>query len=83
MELVATPDGRSLLRANSHGEGLRLYRVADLFPAATLPPADALLLAEIDAAAVVLHGGLEPLSGPDWLAKWREFRARQPAWHRW
>ena len=83
MELVATPDGRSLLRANFHGQGLRLYRMADLFPPPTLPPADALLLAEIDAAAEVLQGGIEPLTGAAWLAKWRAFRTRQPGWHRW
>lgn len=83
MELLATPDGRSLLRANFHGEGIRLYRLADLFPPPTLPPADALLLAEIDAAAEVLQGGLEPLTGAAWMAKWRTFRARHPDWHRW
>jgi WD40 repeat protein len=83
MQLVATPDGRSLLRANIRGQGIRLYRLADLFPPATLPAKDALLLGEIDAAAEVLQGGLEPLSAASWLAKWREFRARQPEWHRW
>lgn len=83
MQLVATPDGHSLLRGNFRGQGLRRYGLAELFPRATLPPADALLLAEIDAAAEVLQGGLEPLTAAEWIAKWREFRARQPGWHRW
>lgn len=83
MRLFATPDGRSLLRANFHGDGIRLYRLADLFPPVTLPPEDALLLAEIDASAKVLQGGLEPLTAAAWMERWRAFRARRPDWHRW
>lgn len=83
MQLTATPDGRTLLRANYGSDHVRLYRAADLFPPATLPPEDALLLAEIDAAAEVHQGGLEPLSAAGWIAKWKQFRAKHPEWHRW
>lgn len=46
----------------------------------TLPPAEALALAELEAAAVVQNGSLEPLSAADWLRRWQEFRARHPGW---
>ncbi len=83
MQLTATPDGRTLIRGNYFSDHVRLYRVADLFPPATLAPDDALLLAEIDAAAEVHQGGVEPLGAAGWLAKWKEFRVKHPAWHRW
>jgi len=75
-------DGRTLIRANSLSDHVRIYRVADLFPPATLPPEDALLLAEIDAAAEV-HQAARTVGRVAWFAKWKQFRAKHPEWHRW
>ena len=83
LDLTMTPDGRHLIRGNYNGNTVRLYRIADLFPTMPLALTDALLLAEIDASAEIHNGALEPLSASTWLAKWQQFRAQHPAWHRW
>jgi WD40 repeat protein len=82
LDLAATPDGRTLIRGNLNGGHIALYDVAGLLPQTGLSVADTLLLAEIDAAAEIRNGGLEPISAPEWLKKWQQFRARRPAWHR-
>ncbi len=83
LELTVTPDGRTLICGNYEGDSVRLYNIADLFPTMPLPLADALRLAEIDASAEIRNGSLEPLSAAGWLAKWQQFRAKHPEWHRW
>lgn len=83
LQLAATPDGRTLLCGNSGGDSLLLYDMATTLPKMELPVADALLLAEIDAAAEIRNGGLDPLNAAAWLRRWREFRTRHPDWHRW
>ena len=75
--------GSSLTRGSYDSDRLRMCRVADLIPKLALPPADALLLAEIDAAAKIQSGGIEPLDATAWFSKWREFRACHQEWHRW
>ena len=83
LNLTATPDGRTLLSDGKEGSPIRLYDLATFLPRPELPPEDALLLAEIDAAAEINRGSLEPLSPAAWLEKWRKFRAKYPDWHRW
>lgn len=83
LELAVTPDGRTLICGNSGGSSLLLYDLATTLPKPELPVADALLLAEIDAAAEIQKGGLEPLNAAAWLQRWQLFRARHPDWHRW
>ena len=73
----------SLVSDGKDGGDIRLYDIATLLPRPALPPDDALLLAEIDAAAEIPHGSLEPLSPTAWLQKWWDFRAKHPDWHRW
>ncbi len=83
LNLTVTADGRTLISDTKDGGDIRLYDIATLLPRPALPPDDALLLAEIDAAAEIQHGSLEPLSPAAWLEKWRQFRAKYPEWHRW
>jgi WD40 repeat protein len=83
LDLSVTPDGRTLIRG-SHGSGLiKFYDLAQLLPESKLNTEDALLLAEIDAAAEIINGGIEPLNASAWLAKWKQFRGRHPQWHQW
>jgi len=83
LQLATTPDGRTLICGNSGGTSLLLYDLATVFPKSELPSSDVRLLAEIDAAAEIRNGGLEPLNPASWLRRWREFRTRHPDWHRW
>ena len=83
LNLTATPDGRTLLSDGKEGSHIRLYDQAAILPRPEMPPRDALLLAEIDAAAEIHHGSLEPLGPAKWLEKWHRFRAKYPDWHRW
>ena len=84
VNLAITPDSRTLIRGNfaPTGRSIGLYDLAKLLPPPALPPTDDLLLAEIDAAAEIKNGAIEPLSAADWLKKWKEFEARRPEWHR-
>lgn len=83
LQLDLTPDGRTLVAGMSGDTNILLFDVAQLLPKPQLSPTDALLLAEIDAAAEIKNGGLEPLGAAAWFEKWRQFRAVHPAWHRW
>ena len=80
VDLAITPDHRTLIRGG--GAQIGLYDLAELLPQPALPLSDALLLAEIDAAAEIKNGAIEPLNAADWLKKWKEFQARHPEWHR-
>lgn len=82
-QLVVEPQSGTLFSAVYYGDDLRIYKIAELLPRATLPPEDALLLAEIDGAAEVNRASVEPLSPEAWLQKWKQFRAQHPEWHRW
>jgi WD40 repeat protein len=83
LSLAVTPDGRTLV-SGSHGSGIiKLYDMAELLPKSTLNVEDALLLAEIDTAAEIINGGVEPLNASAWFAKWKQFRAKHPEWHQW
>ena len=84
VNLAVTPDGRTLIRGNfaPTGRSIALYDLAQLLPKPALPLPDAMLLAEIDAAAEIKNSAIEPLSAADWLKKWKEFEARRPEWHR-
>ncbi len=76
-------DGRYLLV----GVRKRHLLVFDLdVVAAALPdsltPDDLLLLAEINAGAVLLPGGaIDPLTAEHWFARWQQFRRRHPQYH--
>jgi hypothetical protein len=80
LTLAVTPNGRTLICGNTR---ILIYDIAELLPEPALPVPDALLLAEIDAAAEISSGGLEPLAAADWIKKWQRFRALHPDWHRW
>lgn len=81
--VATTPDGRTLICGSLDGtRTIALYDVAKLLPAPALPLPDALLLAEIDAAAEIKNGAIEPLNATAWMGKWKEFQARRPEWHR-
>jgi len=78
LRLQATPDGRTLV-ASADQEPIELFAVETLFPEPDLPPEEARLLAEIDAAATVHPGGdLVPLTKEAWLERWQTFRKRHP-----
>lgn len=79
LNLAATSDGRKLICGDGR---ILIYSVEELLPKPALSLSDSLLLAEIDAAAEIRNGGLEPLNASEWLKKWRKFRSLHPAWHR-
>lgn len=80
IDLAITPDHRTLIRGGD--PQIDFYDLAEMLPRPTLPLSDALLLAEIDAAAEIKNGAIEPLNAADWLKKWKEFQRRRPEWHR-
>ncbi|MBS0660279.1 MAG: protein kinase [Verrucomicrobia bacterium] len=73
-------DGTLLASTTEKVPAIFAYDAHALLAPPTLPPAEALALAEIEAAAIVQNGSLEPLGAADWLRRWREFRARHPQW---
>jgi hypothetical protein len=83
MNLTLSADGRSLIADTNSFGGIHIFDVAELLPRAGLPPEEALLLAEIDAAAEIHGGAIEPLAPAAWMKKWRQFRQRHPEWHQW
>jgi WD40 repeat protein len=80
IDLAVTSDGQTLIRGELNDRSIAIYDVPALLPSMNLSPQEALLLAEIDAGAEITHGGLVPISGSVWLAKWREFRMHHPYW---
>jgi hypothetical protein len=79
LDLQLTPDAHTLIACGLLKEGIELIDLRQAFPAPDLAPADARLLAEIDADAEIHPGGgLAPLTPQAWLKKWREFRERCP-----
>jgi len=79
LDLQLTPDARTLIACGLLKEGIELIDLRPALPAPDLAPADARLLAEIDADAEIHPGGgLAPLTPQAWLKKWREFRERCP-----
>jgi eukaryotic-like serine/threonine-protein kinase len=79
LQLKATPDGKTIAASGYFGGVIELLDLDALFPEPLLPPDEARLLAEIDAAAEVHPGGdLVPLTREAWLERWQTFRARHP-----
>lgn len=79
LELQLTADGQTLVACGFLGARIELINLRQALPEPDLDPADARLLAEIDADAEIFPGGgLAPLTPLAWLAKWREFRVRCP-----
>ena len=79
LTLQITPDSRTLIACGNLEGRVDLYDWDRLFPRPTLGVGDARRLAEIEASAVInTEGGLVPMSAPEWLAHWREFRSRHP-----
>jgi WD40 repeat protein len=75
LQLKITPDGRTLAASGFMSQGIELIDLDHLLPEPDLTPADAKLLAEIEAAAEVHPGGdLVPLTTEAWLARWATFR---------
>lgn len=85
-EVLVAAGGRLLVNRPQIAEdpgGLVVLDLATLLAAPTLPPEEFVRLAELDASAAIHNAVLDPLSAEEWLRRWREFRARQPGWHRW
>lgn len=79
LELKLTPNGHTLLASGNLTGGIKLIDLKQVLPDTRIAPDMQLLLAEIDADAVVHPGGgLAPMTPEAWLAKWHEFRKRYP-----
>ncbi len=60
--------------------GLLVFDLRSLHedPLQDLSPADAMLLAEINAGASINDGKLTKLEGPEWTSRWDDFKSRHP-----
>lgn len=79
LDLQVTRDGGTLIASSSMSEAIDIIDLKSALPQLDLDPADAQLLAEIEASAEVHPGGdLVPLSAQEWLGRWQAFRQRHP-----
>ena len=75
--VVVVPDGS---RAWTCGDGGEIggYLLTDLLQADRRPADDLRLLGELIAGQQILQGDITGLTSAEWLARWRQWRAKYP-----